>query len=345
IQPASLPGASFLLSFAAVGAVIAAGEPARQGGARRHAQGVDRTDGMRRRVGRYAADSVLTTLVASLATSGFAIYHFNRLSLVGVVANLLAVPLCGVWVMPWGLAAMLLAPLGLEWLALAPMGIGIDWTLDIARWAASLPGAASLAPAMPGASLWLLTLGGLWLCFWRGPWRCLGLLGVALAFAVIPLQRMPDLMISEDARALAIRSARGLVLYSTRGARIPGETWTRRAGESGVERWPDGGASADGSLRCNDGLCELRRGGTQVRLVMRPDALPRACAGDTPVVSVVPLRNQCRDAAWTIDRFDLWRHGAHAVWLADKGSTARIETTRTARGDRPWVPRAGRRSQ
>ncbi|MGE0422171.1 MAG: ComEC/Rec2 family competence protein [Reyranellaceae bacterium] len=345
IQPESLTGASFQLSFAAVVALIAAWETARQWRARRHAQGVDRTDGMRRRVGRYAADSVLTTLVASLATSGFAIYHFNRLSLVGVVANLLAVPLCGVWVMPWGLAAMLLAPLGLEWLALAPMGIGIDWTLDIARWAASLPGAASLAPAMPGASLWLLTLGGLWLCFWRGPWRCLGLLGVALAFAVIPLQRMPDLMISEDARALAIRSARGLVLYSTRGARIPGETWTRRAGESGVERWPDGGASADGSLRCNDGLCELRRGGTQVRLVMRPDALPRACAGDTPVVSVVPLRNQCRDAAWTIDRFDLWRHGAHAVWLADKGSTARIETTRTARGDRPWVPRAGRRSQ
>jgi competence protein ComEC len=345
IQPESLTGASFQLSFAAVVALIAAWETARQWRARRHAQGIDHADGVRQRIGRYAAGSALTTLIASLATSGFAVYHFNRLSLVGVVANLLAVPLCGVWVMPWGLAAMLLAPLGLEWLALAPMGVGIDWTLDIARWAAALPGAASLAPSMPGASLWLLTLGGLWLCFWRGRWRWFGLLGVALAFAVIPLQRTPDLMISEDARALAIRSARGLVLYSARGARIAGETWTRRAGESGVERWPDGGASADGSLRCSGGLCVLRRNGEDVRLVVHPDALPQACAGATPVVSVVPLRNQCREAAWTIDRFDLWRHGAHAVWLGDNGGAVRIETARQARGERPWVPRTGRRAQ
>jgi len=345
LQPESLTGASFQLSFAAVVALIAAWEAARVWRARRHAQGVDKTDGMRQRVGRYAADSVMSTLVASLATAGFAVYHFNRLSLVGVVANLVAVPLTGIWVMPWGLLAMLLAPLGLEWLALVPMGWGIEWTLDIARWAAALPGAASGASAMPGASLWLLTLGGLWFCFWSTRWRWLGLLGVVAAFAIMPLQRTPDLMISEDARALAIRGERGLVLYSTRGERIAGETWTRRAGEGAAERWPDGKASADGSLRCTGGLCVLNRGGTEIRLVLRPEAQPQACAGTTPVVSVVPLRNQCRAALWTIDRFDLWRHGAHAVWLGGNGQPVRIETTRQERGDRPWVPRADRRTQ
>lgn len=346
IQPESLTGASFQLSFAAVVALVAAWEAARQWRARRHAEGVDRTDGMRRRVGRYAADSVLSTLVASIATAGFAVYHFNRLSLVGVVANLLAVPLCGVWVMPWGLAAMLLAPLGLEWLALVPMGWGIDWTLDIARWAAALPGAASVAPAMPGASLWLLTLGGLWFCFWRTRWRWFGLLGVALAFAIMPLHRAPDLMISGDARALAIRSERGLVLYSTRGERVASDTWTRRSGGAGAERWPQAGDSADGSLRCTDGLCVLKRNGAEVRLVVRPEALARACMGATPVIAIVPLRGQCRGALWTIDRFDLWRHGAHALWLGvGKGQPARIETTRQERGDRPWVPRADRRTQ
>lgn len=345
IQPESLTGASFQLSFAAVVALVAAWEAARLWRARRHAEGVDRTDGMRQRVARYATDSIMSTLVASLATAGFAVYHFNRLSLVGVVANLLAVPLTGIWVMPWGLMAMLLAPLGLEWLALVPMGWGIEWTLDIARWAAALPGAASVAPSMPGASLWLLTLGGLWFCFWRTRWRWFGLLGVALAIAVIPLQRAPDLMISEDARALAIRGERGLVLHSSRGERIAGETWTRRAGEAAAERWPDSGDSADGRLRCSGGLCVLKRNGGEVRLVVRPEAQPRACAGAVPVVSVVPLRNQCRGALWTIDRFDLWRHGAHVVWLGENGRPARIETTRGARGDRPWVPRADRRAQ
>jgi competence protein ComEC len=217
--------------------------------------------------------------------------------------------------------------------------------MEIARWAAALPGAASLAPSMPGASLWLLTLGGLWFCFWRTRWRWYGLLGVALAFAVIPLRGTPDLMISGDARALAIRGEHGLVLYSTRGERIAGETWTRRAGNATAERWPDGGSSADGSLRCERGLCVLTHGVETVRLVVRPDALPQACAGSAPVVSVVPLRNQCRAARWTIDRFDVWRHGAHAVWLDGSGRPARIETTRSARGDRPWVPDAYRRVQ
>ena len=58
--------------------------------------------------------SLATTLIASVATGAFAAYHFNRLSLLGVVANLLGVPLTGFWIMPWGLLAMLLMPFGLE---------------------------------------------------------------------------------------------------------------------------------------------------------------------------------------------------------------------------------------
>jgi len=62
----------------------------------------------------------------SVATGAFAAYHFNRLSLLGVVANLLGVPLTGFWIMPWGLLAMLLMPLGLERFALVPMGWGVE---------------------------------------------------------------------------------------------------------------------------------------------------------------------------------------------------------------------------
>ena len=71
-----------------------------------------------------------TTLVAGLATAPFAIYHFNRFAEYGLLANLAAVPLIGLWVMPGGLLALLLMPFGLEELALEPMGLGlqaIDW--------------------------------------------------------------------------------------------------------------------------------------------------------------------------------------------------------------------------
>ena len=34
-------------------------------------------------------------------------------------------------------------------------------------------------------------------------------------------------------------------------------------------------------------------------------------------------------------RFDVWRQGAHAVWI--DGAGIRIETAHRRRGDRPWV--------
>ncbi|MCH7832145.1 MAG: hypothetical protein IIC55_04655, partial [Proteobacteria bacterium] len=41
-----------------------------------------------------------------------------------------------------------------------------------------------------------------------------------------------------------------------------------------------------------------------------------------------------------IDRFDLWRHGGHALWLDATG--VRIESVNGSRGDRPWVIKRGR---
>ncbi len=56
--------------------------------------------GFARRLALYALGIGLTTLIAGLGTGPFAIYHFNRFAVFGVVANLLAVPATGLWIMP-----------------------------------------------------------------------------------------------------------------------------------------------------------------------------------------------------------------------------------------------------
>ena len=123
--PESLTGASFQMSFAAVIALIAGWEAAAGWRRRLH----DRAELSRHRwLWRLIAGlgaSLATTMIASVATGAFAAYHFNRISFLGVVANLLGVPLTGFWIMPWGLLAMLLMPFGLEQLALVPMGWGV----------------------------------------------------------------------------------------------------------------------------------------------------------------------------------------------------------------------------
>jgi competence protein ComEC len=54
------------------------------------------------------------------------------------------------------------------------------------------------------------------------------------------------------------------------------------------------------------------------------------------LVSAEPIRLRCGFWMEWVDRFDVWRDGAHAIWLSPDG--VRILSDREARGRRPWVP-------
>lgn len=118
-RPESLLGASFQLSFAAVTALVAFYEWLRARSTFRSKPSLGA-----RWVMLYFAAVMATTIVASLATAPFAAYLFNRVAVAGLIANLIAVPPTALWIMPWGLAAMVLMPFGLEALAAGADGVG-----------------------------------------------------------------------------------------------------------------------------------------------------------------------------------------------------------------------------
>lgn len=341
IAPDSLTGASFQMSFAAVVALIAGWESAAPWRRRLH----ERAEISRHRwLWRLAAAlgaSLITTLIASIATGAFAAYHFNRLSLLGVVANLLGVPLTGFWIMPWGLLAMLLMPFGLEAVALVPMGWGVDGLNAIAFHVAAWPDAAMLVPSLPGTSLWLLTAGGLWLCLWRRRWRYAGIPVAAIGLMLGP-PPAPDLLMSEDGRVLGLRDERGVVhVASARVDRYVTDAWARRQGQEGARRWTVSADEQASGLGCNTGLCRWRKGPWRVALVSDEKRLAEACGSADIVLSTVDAQARCRGPRLVIDRRDAWRDGAHALWLDDLG--VRRETANARRGDRPWVPNSSMR--
>ena len=276
----------------------------------------------------------ITTLVAGSATAPYAFYHFNRVVVFGLAANLVAVPLTALWIMPWAMAAYALMPLGLEALALRPMGWGIEGVIGVAETVAGWPGAVQLFPAMPAFGIVLVSGGGLWLCLWRGRWRLLGVLAIAAGLVTPGLGRGPDVLVDGSGRLFAARAESGaLMLSSGRAARVAGEIWLRRAGQRQAAPWPALGASADGRLSCDPLACLYRSRGQVVALVRDPRALAEDCRVADVVVSLVPVRRPCQ-ARVVVDRFDLWRHGGHALWL--EGDGARVETVAEVRGRRPW---------
>jgi competence protein ComEC len=331
IDPSVLVGVSFQMSFGAVVALIAVYETY---GARLHRLLHSRT--ISGKVLAYCGGVVITTVVATLGTYPYSIYHFHHLALYSPLANVVAVPLSALWTLPWGVVTCLLMPFGLERVALVPMGWGIDITIWIAQHVSALPGNVWTMPRLPVQGLLLITLGGLWLCLWQGSWRRWGLVAIAAGFAGMMLTRPPDIVIADGGRFVAARASDGH--YSVSAGK--GETIARSffASETGqpLTPWPAGGSAAETGLDCAGELCRYTARGRTVGIVTGAAALPLKCGGLDAIVSQVPAGFACRSRMPVIDRIDSWRRGAVALWLGPEGVV--LESANESRGDRPWVP-------
>lgn len=329
-SPEELIGPSFQMSFAAVVALIAAYEATQSARLRWRAEA-----GWGRRASLYIVGLIFTSMIATLATGPYSIYHFNRLASYGVIANMIAVPLTGLWIMPWAVLAMVLMPFGAEHLALVPMGWGIDAIIAVSEQTDRQPGAVVVVPALPIVGLSLITLGGLWLCLWQRPWRLAGVAAIMLGGATIAFTRSPDLLIADDGRLFAVADPAGRLLLSNNTNEFVADNWLRRSGMSVVETLPADGYGADGRLACDSSGCIYTAHGRRIAVVRQPVALLEDCRLADVVVSLEPVRVPCR-ATSVIDRFDLWRNGAHAIWVGDDGAID-IRSVREMRGHRPWV--------
>ncbi len=135
IAPQEVPDVSFQMSFSAVLALIAGYEALRPWLRRLHG------DSWHRRLASHLVALALTSALAGSASAPYGAYHFGHVQVYFVLANMVAVPLTAMWVMPAGLIALLLMPLHLEALALVPMGWGAQAVVWVARATAALPDA------------------------------------------------------------------------------------------------------------------------------------------------------------------------------------------------------------
>ncbi len=347
VAPAELLGPSFQMSFAAVLA-LAAGHEALRGRLTAARLG----GGWRGRALLFLASLVATSVLAGLATAPFGLHHFGRLQLYGVAANAVAVPLTSVLVMPAGMIALLLMPFGLEWPALWGMGQGVEAILWVAAAVAAWPEASPVLAPLPGPALAVASFGFCWLAIWRGPVRLLGFAMTAGALVVGLRTPPPDLVVTGDARLIAVRTTEGVFVQD-----LPGVTAFARAavlrqlGAATASALPPEGAVAGGAIACTAAACQIRPdpSGPVVVLLRTappprgsrraappdPAALQAACGPAALIIAAEPIRPRCATSP-AIDRFTVWREGAQAVRLSPVGP--RTTSDRAWRGNRPWVP-------
>ena len=331
LDPASLVGVSFQMSFGAVVALVAVYETF--GG---QLGRILRGRSFLAEIAGYCGAVVITTLVATLGTYPFSIYHFHHIAIYSPLANVIAVPMSALWTLPWGVVTCLLMPLGLERLALIPMGWGIDATIWVAQHVSALPGNVWMTPRLPWAGLLSISLGGLWLCLWRGSWRVWGMVAIVAGFAGMMLTRPPDIIIADVGRFVAARADDGHYFVSAdKGEKMARSFLAEETGEI-LTDWPEAGTAPEVGLDCAKASCVYTARGRRVSVITGEAGLPLRCSGVDAVVSQVPAGFRCRSMMPVIDRIDSWRRGAVALWLDADGIT--VESTNETRGDRPWVP-------
>jgi competence protein ComEC len=328
LRPEALFGPGFQMSFAATTALVAVFGVMRQ-------MDLPRMPRWAKSVGAV----IISSLVAGLATAPFAAFHFNQIAQLGLIANLMSVPLMGTLVMPAAVLAAVLAPLGMEMVGLWAMDLGLRWILGVAHFVADQDGALRHVVTPGPEILALISLGGIFVVQWRGSIRWAGVAPVILAFALWHLAQRPALLVAESGSLISVMTETGRVVSKESGEAFAAESWLENDGAP-VAQWVAYG---------RDGLLEQGRAvsvtvaGTRVLNLRGATALAaiEGCGGADIVVTNQEMPRVTGCEVYDITR--LRQTGALAGWI--EAGTLRLFSARDHTGERIWNTASVRRRE
>jgi competence protein ComEC len=278
---------------------------------------------------------VIASLVAGLATTPYAAYHFHRMAPYGVIANLLAMPIISAVSMPAGLLALVAMPFGFDAPLWRLMGLGIDWMVAVALWVASLPGAVGHVPAFGIDAVLFATAGLLVICLLRSPLRYAGAALAVAGCAAAMMAPRPDVMVSAGGDVVAVRGADGrLSAVKSGNDTLSVREWLSADGDA---RLPTDPSVAAGFACDPDGCVARLADGTAVAVSRTPAALAEDCFRAALVVTLRAAPADC--AARVLDRKALRDNGATG-FIYRNGSFGVI-AARPESFERPWTGRRG----
>jgi competence protein ComEC len=281
--------------------------------------------------GREVAMLVLASLVAGLATLPYAAFHFHRVAPYGVIANLAAMPVVSLLVMPAGLFGLLAVPFGFDGVFWRLMEIGIGWMVAVSQWVAALPGAAGRMAAFGTGPLIAMSAGLVLLGLLRTPLRWIGGGVVAIAMLWALAAPQPDILISGDGRAVAVRGPDGQLRLMRHG-RDAFQTRAWLAADADP-RAPDDASLSDG-VSCDASGCVVPAAdGRLVALALAPDAFADDCVR---AAIIVTARQPPADCAATVFDAESLR-GQGTLALRTSGDGTAVAATRPRGTGRPWA--------
>lgn len=328
INPQSLLSPGFQMSFAAVTALVAGYEfiNHRKKLAADNAfstTGENQLSSMGMNIIKYFGGIATTSLIAGTATAFIAAWHFHQVAPYGLLANLLAMPIVSILIMPFVLFSLILMPYGLEFLPLMSVSYGIEWVLAISRWVENISPNGSVG-LLPVASMLLFAMFLVVLCFMKTRLRLLAFMPLAILPMTMGEATIPDVIIAENGRAVGVKTSNDeLGLLFPRGSKFVHGIW--------LKAWSNGNAKPLNlpKEQCNRERCIYILPNSKVlHLVYNPDFINSSCKRADILVAPRLWWVNCHDRKPEVilKRYDFERFGTHALYI--KQVTIKAENER-----------------
>ncbi|MBV6657694.1 MAG: ComEC/Rec2 family competence protein [Devosiaceae bacterium] len=338
IRPVALLGPSFQMSFAATTALVAVyGAINRSPRLWRYREALrERPKAVQRALLPFSwiVGIGATSLIAGLATAPFAAYHFGEAVPLGLLGNLLALPIVTLVVMPMGLLVLLLTPFAMEALPLFVMAQGVEAVLAVAHVVAAMDGARLPIAALEARAILALTGAGLLAALLVGRAKLLALVPLSALLVGGPFAPLPVAYVEADASVMAIvRQTEGQMPWLDRS---PG-----RGGSFAVSRWQEaiggeGAAEHTTQWRCDPLGCVTRiGGGATLAFAFEPAALAEDCRVADIIVTPLAAPEAC-EAPLVLDRAFLNTHGAVALHGSEGAPSGYRAELSFPNRPRPW---------
>lgn len=330
-MPHELVGPSFQMSFSATAALIAAfgwwtgrnrnedEEAARSSFAAR---------GFLHKIIMSVGATAATSAIAGTASGIFALYHFNNAAPLGLLGNVLALPVISISVMPFAVLSLLAMPFDLEWLPLQVMGSGIE----VVKWIAHE--VASISPhtnpgIMPVATLLLWSAGLVLGLFLQTRLRAISVVFFAVGLVFFMRERGPDLVISDDGRLVAMRTPEGaLAINRMQPSKFLIENWQKAYAATDIVKPQTSPESHEpDGFACEERICIAQmRNGQTLAYTDAAEGQVAACAiGDMVILAFAGKDLSCGEGKPLITLRDLAIKGTLEIRLDEKEQTPTVE--------------------
>jgi ComEC/Rec2-related protein len=229
LYPESLYSISFQLSFASVFGLCSFHEKFN----REYLRSDSKVLGKVLSLTKSMQQSIVTTLIATVATAPIIVYSFQRFTFVGAIGNLMAIPLLSLFIMPVGIFATLSLFWGGSGVLFRLFDISLDMLVRITEYVASLPFSDCLFAKPSAFSVIIIILSIIWLVVWNEPKRLLCipflLIGVFFFFRTTT----PSIFITHN--VIGVREGDKFLISSRRTGGFHAKMWSQECGLREIE--------------------------------------------------------------------------------------------------------------